>query len=293
MSITAEHLTHIYSKGQPHEHTALDDISFTLKDGTFAGVIGHTGSGKSTLVQHLNGLLKPTSGRILIGDTDITAAGTSLLKIRRKTGLVFQYPEYQLFEETVYKDVAFGLKMMNVPQEEHDVRIREAIRSVGLDEDILNASPFDLSGGQKRRAAMAGVLVMRPEVLVLDEPASGLDPVGRAEMFRIINDLKKAGTTIVLVTHNMDEAALYADRICCVRDGSVLAVATPEELFADQSRCKELGIDIPVAASFANNVRRRIISETGTINLDEIRYDPEEEAALLYQAVSRHIGGVS
>jgi len=274
----------------------LDNINLTVMKSELLAIVGQSGCGKTTLISHLNALVTPESGKVLIykdGQTWNTSVKKDIRKIRGIVGLVFQYPEYQLFEETVYSDVAYGLKRMGVPDSEHDPRIREAIRLVGLDESVLRASPFELSGGQKRRVAMAGVLVMRPEVLVLDEPACGLDPDGRAEMFRIIANLKKEGTTIILVTHNMDDAALYADRICCIKRGRILAVARPEELFGDQERCRELGIDIPVVSSFSASVRAKISEMIEGVSFDNVIYDPEEEACSVYAAALRSRGGLS
>ncbi len=266
MSITAEHLTHIYSKGQPHEHTALDDISFTLKDGTFAGVIGHTGSGKSTLVQHLNGLLKPTSGRILIGDTDITAAGTSLLKIRRKTGLVFQYPEYQLFEETVAKDVAFGPRNLGLPEEEIEARVREAIGLVGLDyEEIRNASPFELSGGQKRRVAIAGVIAMKPEILILDEPTAGLNPKAHKDILDMVKKIHEQEHNItVLISHNMNDIAALADQVLVMDHGKLVLDGTPREVFSRGEQLREIGLSLPDGLMLAERLAAEGIPVKGS-----------------------------
>ena len=266
MSITAEHLTHIYSKGQPHEHTALDDISFTLEDGTFAGVIGHTGSGKSTLVQHLNGLLKPTSGRILIGDTDITAAGTSLLKIRRKTGLVFQYPEYQLFEETVAKDVAFGPRNLGLPEEEIEARVREAIGLVGLDyEEIRNASPFELSGGQKRRVAIAGVIAMKPEILILDEPTAGLNPKAHKDILDMVKKIHEQEHNItVLISHNMNDIAALADQVLVMDHGKLVLDGTPREVFSRGEQLREIGLSLPDGLMLAERLAAEGIPVKGS-----------------------------
>jgi len=274
----------------------LDSISLEIMKGEMLAIVGQSGCGKTTLISHMNALIAPKHGKVLIykdGEVLDTSVKKDIRKIRSIVGLVFQYPEYQLFEETVYKDVGYGLRRMGVPEAEHDRRIREAVRLVGLEEEILNESPFDLSGGQKRRVAMAGVLVMKPEVLVLDEPACGLDPNGRREMFRMITELKKAGTTIVLVTHNMDEAALFADRICCIRAGKIMAVDTPSKLFADQDRCIGLGIDVPVISSFAASVRSHLAERIPGIVFDDIMFDPENEASSVYAAAARVPGGMS
>ena len=212
--LEVENLTHVYSAGTPFEHTALEAVSFSVAPGEFIGIIGHTGSGKSTLMQHLNGLLKPGSGRILLNGEDIWASKKSVRQARFRVGLVFQYPEYQLFEETVYKDIAFGPKNMGLDPEEVDRRVREAAGFVGLTERQLGASPFDLSGGQKRRVAIAGVIAMEPEVLILDEPPAGLDPVGRSEILANIESYRRAkNATIMMVSHSMEDVARLTDRL--------------------------------------------------------------------------------
>ena len=272
----------------------LDHIDLEVKRAEILAIVGRSGCGKTTLVSHLNALISPKPGQVLIhknGEVLDASDKKELMKIRSTVGLVFQYPEYQLFEETVYKDVAYGLKRMGVPQEEQDARIREAVSLVGLDDSVLERSPFELSGGQKRRAAMAGVLVMKPEILVLDEPASGLDPRGRREMFKIIKDLRKNGTTVIIVTHNMDEAASHADRICCLSNGRILAVESPEELFSDYRRCKEAGIDIPRLTSFSRRVRNILRESMPDLEVKEISFDPEEAAGILINAVSETAGG--
>ena len=263
----------------------LDNVNLKVRRSEILAIVGQSGCGKTTLISHFNALIKPGQGKVLVykdGEVLDTSVKKEMKRIRSIVGLVFQNPEYQLFEETVYKDVGYGLRMMRVPEEEHDARIREAVKLVGLDEDLLDKNPLDLSGGQKRRAAMAGVLVMRPEVLVLDEPASGLDPNGRAEMFRIITDLRANGTTIILVTHNMDEAALYADRICCIRDGKLVTAEPPSELFADRDRCRNLGIEVPVITSFSQMVKEAVRKKTGCVISSGIIFSPEQEAASVY-----------
>ncbi len=245
--IKAEELTHIYGAGTPFERRALDNISFELYEGEFVGLIGHTGSGKSTLIQHLNGLLKPSSGRVLLDGKDIWDKDTNIRDVRFKVGLVFQYPEYQLFEETVAKDIAFGPRNMGLGDEEIDERVREAAAFVGIDEESLEKSPFELSGGQKRRVAIAGVIAMRPEVLILDEPTAGLDPRGRNEILGRIQEYHRAtNAVVVLVTHSMEEAARYADRIIVLDDNGIHCSGTPAEVFARAGELEEIGLDIPM-----------------------------------------------
>ena len=227
--IKVENITHIYEKGLPDEAVALDDVSFTIEDGSFTGIIGHTGSGKSTLLQHLNGLLKPDSGRIFVGDTDITDKKTDMLAIRRKVGLVFQYPEYQLFEETVASDVAFGPKNLGLTDEEIRVRVEEALRLVGLDiSEFGDKSPFELSGGQKRRVAIAGVVAMQPEVLILDEPTAGLDPQTHRDILGMISEIHREQHNItILVSHNMNDVANLCDHVLVVNKGKLVMDGTP------------------------------------------------------------------
>ena len=242
-----KNLNHIYSAGTPFEHQALTDVSFRVERGEFIGVIGHTGSGKSTLIQHLNGLLKPTSGQVLLDGKDIWADKASTRQARFRVGLVFQYPEYQLFEETVYKDIAFGPKNMGLNEGEIDRRVREAAGFVGLTEQQLQVSPFDLSGGQKRRVAIAGVIAMEPEVLILDEPTAGLDPAGREEILENIEAYRKAkNATIMMVSHSMNDVARMTDRLL-VMNGSRLSMdGTPIEVFRHAADLLEMGLDIPV-----------------------------------------------
>ena len=241
-----KNLNYIYSAGTPFEHKALDDISFRVYPGEFIGIIGHTGSGKSTLMQHLNGLLKPTSGQILLDGQDIWSDKMVTRQARFRVGLVFQYPEYQLFEETVYKDIAFGPKNMGLGPEEVDRRVREAAGFVGLTEKQLEVSPFDLSGGQKRRVAIAGVIAMEPEVLILDEPTAGLDPMGRAGILSNIEAYRKAkNATIMMVSHSMEDVARLTDRLL-VMNGSRLAMdGTPAEIFTHAQELVQMGLNIP------------------------------------------------
>lgn len=241
-----KNLTYIYSAGTPFEHKALDNISFSVSRGEFIGIIGHTGSGKSTLMQQLNGLLKPTSGTVALDGKDIWSEKALTRQARFRVGLVFQYPEYQLFEETVYKDIAFGPKNMGLDEKEIDRRVREAAGFVGLTQAQLEVSPFDLSGGQKRRVAIAGVIAMEPEVLILDEPTAGLDPVGRAEILGNIQDYRKAkNATIMMVSHSMEDVARLTDRLL-VLNGSKLAMdGTPAEVFTHAAELVDMGLSIP------------------------------------------------
>ena len=241
-----QNLSHLYSAGTPFEHKALDEVSFSVERGEFIGIIGHTGSGKSTLMQHMNGLLKPTSGKVLLDGMDIWSDKKTTRQARFRVGLVFQYPEYQLFEETVYKDIAFGPKNMGLKEDEIDRRVREAAGFVGLTEEQLKASPFDLSGGQKRRVAIAGVIAMEPEVLILDEPTAGLDPVGREGILENIQAYRRAkNATIMMVSHSMSDVARLTERLL-VMNGSHLAMdGTPDEVFRHAQELLEMGLDIP------------------------------------------------
>ncbi|MBQ4600390.1 MAG: energy-coupling factor transporter ATPase [Oscillospiraceae bacterium] len=244
--LEVKNLCHVYSVGTPFEHTALSDVSFCAHRGEYIGVIGHTGSGKSTLMQHLNGLLKPTSGEVLLDGKSIWADKASTRQARFRVGLVFQYPEYQLFEETVYKDIAFGPGNMGLSKEEIDRRVREAAGFVGLSESLLEVSPFDLSGGQKRRVAIAGVIAMEPEILILDEPTAGLDPSGREDILSNIDAYRQAkNATIMMVSHSMNDVAKMADRLLVMRDSLLAMDGTPEEVFRRASELVEMGLDIP------------------------------------------------
>ena len=267
MSIRVENLIHIYDKGMPTEQLALDNISFTAEDGQMVGLIGHTGSGKSTLLQHLNGLLKPDSGRIVIGGTDITEPGVSMVQIRKKIGLVFQYPEYQLFEETVAKDVAFGPKNLGLSQEEIDERVREAIELVGLDfETIKDRSPFDLSGGQKRRVAIAGVVAMRPEVLILDEPTAGLDPKAHKDVLAMVEEVhRRTGNITILVSHNMADIARLCDKIIVIDSGKLVTTGTPYEVFSKKDELRAVGLELPPVTKFTESLRERGLQLESTI----------------------------
>ncbi|MBK5247243.1 MAG: energy-coupling factor transporter ATPase [Peptostreptococcaceae bacterium] len=259
MSIQVKDLTHIYSEGLPYESVALKDVSFSIEDGEFIGVIGHTGSGKSTMVQHLNGLLKPHSGSIIIGDVDITKGNVLMRDIRRKIGLVFQYPEYQLFEETVHKDVAFGPTNLGLTKEEVDQRVIEAISLVGLDYDeIGERSPFELSGGQKRRVAIAGVIAMKPEVLILDEPTAGLDPKAHKDVLEMIKKIHETQNNItILVSHNMNDIAKMVDKVLVMETGMIAMEGTPRQVFSQAQKLKKMGLALPQATEIMNKLRNR------------------------------------
>lgn len=251
-------LSHVYSTGTPFEHEALKDVSFSVERGEFIGMIGHTGSGKSTLIQHLNGLLKPTSGSVLFHGEDIWRDVKFTRSIRFKVGLVFQYPEYQLFEESVYRDIAFGPKNMKLPETEIDERVREAARFVGVDEALFEKSPLELSGGQKRRIAIAGVIAMRPGVLILDEPTAGLDPSGCADILQNITDYRtQTGSTVILVTHSMDDAARIADRLIVFSEGTVAMDGAPQEVFSHADELVSMGLDVPAPTAIARALRAR------------------------------------
>lgn len=244
--LEVKNLTHIYSAGTPFEHIALENVSFSVERGEFIGVIGHTGSGKSTLIQHLNGLLKPTSGEILLDSQDIWSDKKTTRQARFRVGLVFQYPEYQLFEETVYKDIAFGPKNMGLDEAEVDRRVLESAELVGLTREQLLVSPFDLSGGQKRRVAIAGVIAMEPEVLILDEPTAGLDPAGREDILLNIENYRKSkNATVMMVSHSMSDVARLASRLIVLNGAHLAMDGTPDEVFPRAEELVEMGLDIP------------------------------------------------
>ena len=268
--LEVKNLNYIYSIGTPFEHKALDNVSFSVSRGEFIGVIGHTGSGKSTLMQQLNGLLKPTSGTVLLDGEDIWADKKKTRQARFRVGLVFQYPEYQLFEETVYKDIAFGPKNMGLDDSEIDRRVREAASFVGLTEAQLEVSPFDLSGGQKRRVAIAGVIAMEPEVLILDEPTAGLDPNGRAEILSNIDTYRQAkNATIMMVSHSMEDVARMTDRLL-VMNGSRLAMdGAPMEVFAHAEELVEMGLSIPQVTQVFLHLRKMGIPVENVYTIDQ------------------------
>lgn len=259
MSIVIEKLNYVYMAGGPYETKALNDVSLTIGDGEFIGLIGHTGSGKSTLVQHLNGLLRPTSGRILVDGLDLADKQTDRRAVRRKVGLVFQYPENQLFEETVEKDIAFGPRNLGLDDAEVSRRVREAMAKVALDyERLKDRSVFELSGGQMRRVAIAGVLAMEPGTLVLDEPCAGLDPRGREEILGLIRNLhEQAGTTIVMVSHSMDDVASLAERVIVMNHGEIVMDGAPRDVFSRGEELRAIGLDVPQAVELAQQLRAR------------------------------------
>ncbi|MFR5544796.1 MAG: energy-coupling factor transporter ATPase [Intestinibacter bartlettii] len=260
MSVIVKNLTHIYDEGMPFASKALDDISFEIKDNDFVGLIGHTGSGKSTLIQHLNGLLKPSSGQIIVNGFNITDKDLNLTEIRKRVGIVFQYPEYQLFEETVEKDIAFGPGNLGLDEAEISKRVKNSMEAVGLDyETYKDKSPFDLSGGQKRRVAIAGVIAMNPEVLILDEPTAGLDPGGRDEIFNLIKKLHRDNNiTIILSSHSMDDMAKLAQTIIVMNHGKIEFMGTPREVFTSHAaRLREIGLDVPQVLELATKLRNK------------------------------------
>ena len=274
MSIVIEHLNYVYMAGGPYETKALSDINLTIRDGEFIGLIGHTGSGKSTLVQHLNGLIMPTSGRVLVDGMDLADKATDRRAVRQRVGLVFQYPENQLFEETVEKDIAFGPKNLGLDETEIARRVKDAMRRVALDYDKLHdRSVFELSGGQMRRVAIAGVLAMEPQVLVLDEPCAGLDPRGREEILSLIKKLHEdAGTTIVMVSHSMDDVASLAERVIVMNHGEVAMDGAPRDVFSCGEELRGMGLDVPQAVQLAAKLRDRGFDiPEGIYRVEEVR----------------------
>lgn len=258
MSIRAEHLTYIYGKGTAFEQYALKDVSFEIPDGQFVGLIGHTGSGKSTLIQHLNGLLRATEGKLYFDGEDIYTEGYNMRRLRTRVGLVFQYPEHQLFEVDVFSDVCFGPKNMGLSREEVSLRAKEALSMVGLDESHYRLSPFELSGGQKRRVAIAGVLAMRPQVLILDEPTAGLDPKGRDEILEQVSTLQKErGITVILVSHSMEDVAKYTDRLMVMSGGEKLYDGAPKEVFRHYKELEKIGLSAPQVTYIVQRLRER------------------------------------
>ena len=271
--IETKNLCCIYSIGTPFEHVALNKVSFSARRGEYIGIIGHTGSGKSTLIQHLNGLLRPTSGQVLLNGQDIWSDRKLTRAARFRVGLVFQYPEYQLFEETVYRDIAFGPKNMKLDPKEIDRRVREAAAFVGLPEEHLEKSPFELSGGQKRRVAIAGVIAMEPEVLILDEPTAGLDPVGRQSILENINSYHRAkNATIIIVSHSMEEMARTVERVVVMNDGTIPLDGTPHEVFAHGEELVRMGLGIPQVTRVFQRLRELGLPvQDGIYTLEEAR----------------------
>lgn len=270
MAISIKNVSFIYGEGTPFEKKALKNVSLDISDGEFVGLIGHTGSGKSTLIQHLNGLIKPSEGEITVNGISTASKGSQLKELRCEVGLVFQYPEYQLFEETVFKDISFGPKNLGLSEDEIRKRVFSAMESVGLSPELMDKSPFNLSGGQKRRVAIAGVLAMKPKVLILDEPAAGLDPAGRKE---ILSEIKKLydeeKMTIILVSHSMEDIANVAERIVVMAEGEVKMDGTPKEIFSHSEILKSLGLDVPQISSLIEELRKRGVnlpSDIYTVN---------------------------
>ena len=268
--ISVENLAHTYSAGTPFEKTAIRDVNVTITQGESICLLGHTGSGKSTFVQHLNALLQPTSGTVKIDGEDINKDKFTRRDVKRRVGLVFQYPEYQLFEETVAADIAFGPKNMKLPKEEIEERVREAAGFAEVDESLFERSPLELSGGQKRRIAIAGVIAMRPEVLILDEPTAGLDPAGSRKIMENIRSYReKTGATVVIVSHNMDDAARYAERLIVFSRGKIFLDGSPEEVFRHTAELTEIGLNVPMAAELAEELRKLGIPLEGSIYTHE------------------------
>ena len=278
--IEIKNLTHVYMPDSPFESKALSDVSLSIREGEFIGIIGHTGSGKSTLISYFNGLTPPPAGHVFVNGEDLGDKETDLIGVRRTVGLVFQYPEYQLFEETVAKDIAFGPTNLGLAQEEVEKRVIHAMHLVGLDASRAKLSPFDLSGGQKRRVAIAGVLAMEPQILVLDEPAAGLDPAGRHEMLELIEDIHKSGVTIVMVSHSMDDVGKYCDRLFVLSQGQIAYSGTPAQVFTHGDALREIGLDVPECARLAARLR-----EEG-FRIPDGLYRQEDVA----QAIANHLG---
>ena len=282
MSIQVRNIRYVYNEGLPDETVAIDDISFDLFDGEIVGIIGHTGSGKSTMLQQLNGLLRPTEGTIVVDGKEITSPTAVLRDVRRSVGLVFQYPEYQLFEETIEKDIAFGPRNIGVPEDQIEDRIRRSLKLVDLDfDEIRDRSPFDLSGGQKRRAAIAGVLAMEPHVLVLDEPTAGLDPESHSEIIDMVRRIhKEKGGIIIFVSHNMMDVASLSDRVIVMDRGRVITVDTPKDVFSNRALLEGIGLDVPPVTAFMHGLKARGMD----LRTDALTYDEAADVLL------RHFG---
>ena len=287
MSLKIENLSHTYMKGTPFEKKALNKINLEIKDGEFVGIIGHTGCGKSTLIQHFNGLLKPETGNIYIDGQLMN--NSNIKEMRKKVGLVFQYPEYQLFESTVYKDIAFGIKNEGLSEEEERKRVIEAAEKTGLSESLLENSIYDLSGGQKRRAAIAGIIVMNPQILVLDEPAAGLDPAGRDEILGFARKLHdENGITVILVSHSMEDVAKLADKVIVMHDSSVEMVGTPAEVFKNEKRLVEIGLSIPQMSSVFQSIGK----ELPELDIDTNIFTVEEAAKEILRVLNINGGAI-
>ena len=275
-TIVVDNITYTYGANSPFERHAVRGVSLEIRPGELVGIIGHTGSGKSTLVQHLNGLLRPSEGRVLLDGRDIWAEPKKIRDVRFRVGMVFQYPEHQLFEDTIYKDIAFGPKNMGLSEQEIDRRVRQAAAYVGLSEELLEKSPFDLSGGEKRRAAIAGVMAMEPEVLILDEPTAGLDPRGREQVLAMIRDYRDSrGTTVLLVTHSMEDVARVADRVLVMADGQVAMLDTVERVFSRADELERIGLTVPAVTKILLLLRRNGLA------VDTAAYTVEQAVAQL------------
>ena len=272
--ISVDNLTHTYGAHSPFEKHAIRGVTLDIEQGELLGIIGHTGSGKSTLIQHLNGLLRPNDGRVLLDGVDIWEKPKQIRAVRFRVGMVFQYPEHQLFEDTIYKDIAFGPKNMGLDEAEIDRRVRQAAAYVGLDESLLDKSPFDLSGGEKRRAAIAGVMAMEPEVLILDEPTAGLDPRGREQILSMIQDYRKTrGTTVLLVTHSMEDVARVADRVLVMADGQVAMLDTVEAVFSRAEELEAIGLTVPAVT------KTLLLLQRAGVAVDTAAYTVEQATA--------------
>lgn len=259
--LEVKNLTHTYDGNTPYMHDAVKNVSFSIEKGEIIGIIGHTGSGKSTLVQHLNGLLKPSDGEILLDNKNIWENPKNIRAIRSRVGLVFQYPEYQLFEDTVYKDIAFGPKNMGLTEQEISIRIKEICELVGIKDEYLEKSPFDLSGGEKRRVAIAGVMAMQPEIIIFDEPVAGLDPMGRASVVKMIDDYsKKYNATVLIISHNMEDMALIADKLLVMNKGELALFDTTENVFRQHEYLKSIGLNVPMVTQIMLSLREKGIN---------------------------------
>lgn len=272
MPVEVKSLSHIYMEGTPFEAKALSEVSMSVHDGEFIGIIGHTGSGKSTLISHLNGLEKSPQGTVFVNGVDLGDKEADLIAVRRTVGLVFQYPEYQLFEESVEKDIAFGPTNLKLSPDEIQQRVAKAMQMVGLDACMAKKSPFELSGGQKRRVAIAGVLAMQPSILILDEPAAGLDPVGRRDMLNLVKQIHESGETVIMVSHSMDDVGRLCDRLFVLNHGKIAYSGTPAEVFTHAEKLHEIGLDVPECAKLANILRNQGFTiEAGLYRMDDVR----------------------
>ena len=283
MPIEVKNLTPVYMAETPFESRALDGVSFNIEDGEFIGIIGHTGSGKSTLITHLNALEKSAPGMVIVNGVDLGEKNVDLAKVRRTVGLVFQYPEYQLFEETIAKDIAFGPRNLKLSEEEITRRVKNAMQQVGLSEDFEDRSPFELSGGQKRRVAIAGVLAMEPSILILDEPAAGLDPVGRRDMLDLISSIHDRGVTVIMVSHSMNDVGRLCDRLIVLNHGKIAFNGTPAEVFVHGEELREIGLDVPDCAKLAKKLREK------GFDMPEGSYSMEDVKAAILKQLGRGV----